>query len=431
MRSLLLVPLLTACAPGESADLTVSEVIPTVVTARWTTPEPTVGWVEYGPDRDYAMATPPTPEGTEHEVVLLGLWEDERFHLRTVSEDGDRGPHQTIRTGELPDHTPRFEASGDPSSWSGYQIVPVTGEIEAVAIVDPEGRTVWFYDPDTGLAVTRGIVDNQGGGLLISQLATEDRDDRPHTSVQRVPWDGQDVEEISLPMLDHDFVQLPDGTLAGLCLLEQDGYDAIGDVIVEVDHDGGLTQVWNGWEAFEPETVGVEFLEDEHWTHANAMDYLPDEDAWLVGFRHLNGLVKIDRPSGEILWGLSGEVNEFSFTDGSQQTERQHQFQQLPDGIVVFDNGWPDRGYSRVVEYALDTDAMVADQVEEWLHEDGVHCGIKGDVHRFDDGATQIVWSTTGEIQDLTPDGDLRWQLNVEWGTTIAYSERVEELYAP
>jgi len=420
---------LMACGPGAGVELEISEVIPTVATVRWTTPTATRAWVEFGPSRDYGLLTPPTAMGTEHEVVLLGLWEDETFHFRTVTAEGELGRDGRLKTGALPDHTPRLWARGDLDSWSGYQIVPFTTELEALAIVDPQGRPVWFFDPGTGLSVTRGVLAMDGDGVLLSQLATADRYDRPYTSILKVSWAGTEVEEISLPMLDHDFVQLPDGTLAGLCLVEQDGYSAIGDAIVTVDHDGALEEVWNGWQAFDPSKVGVDYLEEEHWTHANAMDYDPVDDTWLVGFRHLSSIIHIDRTSGEILWGLSGEVNDFTFTDGSEPTERQHQFQRVDGGIVVFDNGWPDRGYSRVVEYALDLDLMTADQVWEFRHEDEIHCGIKGDVSRFDDGSTQVVWSTAGEIQDIDPDGELRWQLNTDWGTAIAYSQRVDDLY--
>jgi hypothetical protein len=420
---------LAACGPGEQAELTVSEVIPTVVTARWTTPEPTVGWVEYGPDRDYAMRTPPTAESTEHEVVLLGLWEDERFHLRTVSEDGDTGPHQTVRTGELPAHAPRLEVSGDTTSWSGYQLLPFGGELRAAGIVDPEGRLVWFYDPGSDLVITRAILAVDGEGVLIPQLAISHSDDRSGTQILHVSWDGTVVRPIDLPMLDHDLTQLPDGTIAGLCAEAREGYTAVGDVIVEVSLDGALTEVWNGWDAFDPAEIGAEFLEEEHWTHANAIGYDPVSDSYIVSFRHLNGLVRIDRASGEILWGLSGEVNDFAFTEGSQEMEGQHQFQLVEGGILVFDNGWPERGWSRAVEYALDTDAMTAEQVWEHIHEDRLLSAIKGDVSRFDDGATQIVWSANGQIQDIDPDGSVRWQLETEWGIWVGYSQRVDDLY--
>jgi len=42
------------------------------------------------------------------------------------------------------------------------------------------------------------------------------------------------------------------------------------------------------------------------WPHANAIDYLVDEDAYLVSFLALAGIVRIDRGSGEVDWRLGG-----------------------------------------------------------------------------------------------------------------------------
>ncbi len=148
-----------------------------------------------------------------------------------------------------------------------------------------------------------------------------------------------------------------------------------------------------------------------------------------MGFRHLDGLVKIDGASGEILWGLSGEVNDFAFTDGSLQTGAQHQFQQLEDGILVFDNGTSERGWSRAVEYALDFDGMVADQVWEYRHAEDGYSGVRGNVTRFEDGSTQVAWGNLGRIEDVDPSGTMLWQLDISSGETVIYAERVEGLY--
>ncbi len=420
---------LQACQPFVDISAEISDSIPTVATVRWSTETATSSWIEFGPSRDYGLTTPATPSGTEHEAVLLGLWQDETFHYRAVTEAGDSSRDHRIETGSFPSAMPRVDVSGDTASWSGYQILPFAGETNAVAICDPQGRVVWYWQPEAGLAMARGIVSVDGQGMLLSQLATDDDADRPFTFLQRVSWDGSQVEDIPLPMLDHDFVELPDGTIAGLVLAEREGYSALGDSIVEIDPEGNHSEVWNAWDAFDPETVGTEFLEEEHWTHANAMDYDAESDTWLVGFRHFSSVVRIDRPSGELIWGLSGEANEFEFTEGSQPTLRQHQFQLLDDGILIFDNGDTERGYSRAVQYELDTDDMVADQVWEYLHTGEIYSSIKGDVSRFDDGTTQIVWATAGEIQDIDPSGEVVWQLNTMLGTVIVYSQRVDDLY--
>ena len=72
---LLLLPVLTACGGGKGSirdiEAEVSTVIPTVVTVRWTTDEPTVSYVEYGDDETYGGQTPvETEPATDHEPLL-------------------------------------------------------------------------------------------------------------------------------------------------------------------------------------------------------------------------------------------------------------------------------------------------------------------------------------------------------------------------
>ncbi|MFT5682485.1 MAG: hypothetical protein ACI8RZ_003403, partial [Myxococcota bacterium] len=72
MNGFLLALLLgSGCRPGMELEATVSEQIPTVVTARWTTPEPTDSHIVYGPTEALGRRSK-TSTGTEHEAVLIG-----------------------------------------------------------------------------------------------------------------------------------------------------------------------------------------------------------------------------------------------------------------------------------------------------------------------------------------------------------------------
>jgi len=333
---------------------------------------------------------------------------------------------------------PGFSVTGDLGSWSGYQVMPTAGTSQAVTILDPQGRVVWWWVPDQAFAPVHAIPSHEGRGMLVMQGAGTYAAVRPDTHVLRVSWDGSEVERVDMPDLDHDFVELPDGTLTGLLVCEKDGYTALGDRIVEVAPDGTWTEVWNSWDTFDPETQGSEFLDGEHWTHANSIDYDPVADAYLVGLRNFSSVLAVDRASGAVLWALGGIANQFSFADSSEPTQEQHQFELVhpedgllasPLDIVIFDNGTDARGWSRAVEVRLDLDAMTAQQTWQYVRDPPLWTYIKGDVHRFDDGATQVVWATSGEIQDVTAAGEVRWQLDTAIGNAVLYTERMADFY--
>src|SRR5687767_1891071 len=93
--SLWLLLLASACEEAQDpraprdVQAEVSDDIATVVTVRWTTDEPTIGYVEFGPTEAMALKTPLAKESAEHEQLLLGLTADTLIYYRVVTWDGD------------------------------------------------------------------------------------------------------------------------------------------------------------------------------------------------------------------------------------------------------------------------------------------------------------------------------------------------------
>ena len=77
----------------------------------------------------------------------------------------------------------------------------------------------------------------------------------------------------------------------------------------------------------------------------------------------------------------------------------------------------------------MDESALTAEEVWSFRHTPDLGVYAKGDVERYADGNTRVVWSTAGEIQDVTPDGTVLWQLNTELGYATTFVTRVPNLY--
>lgn len=424
----------TAAAAPAILDVsaTISEHVATVAIVRWTTAEPTTGVVEFGEDAGYGRVTATTALGTEHEALLLGLWAETEFHFRVVAtaEDGatTASDDLTVTTGALPPELPSLTVTGEVRSWTGeFQVLPIQGTAFAVAIVDDHGRYVWYDRLESDHNVMRAMLSADRSAMLYC-LAGQ-HDDRASGRIERVSLDGGTREEIPFPNVDHDFTELPDGTWAGIVVTPGQDGGGQADRIVEMNPDGtGERTIWSAWD----DPVLAPFANDraENWTHANALDYDPVEDVYYVSLKEIGTIVKVDRATGASLWHLNGLATEFAYAEGSEIVQMQHQFQVLDDGILVFDNGPFERGYSQAIEYRLDEDARTAEQVWSYVREPSVAVYAKGDVERFADGNTQVVWSTAGEIQNVSPEGDVHWQLNTELGYAITFVQRVPDLYA-
>ena len=71
--------------------------------------------------------------------------------------------------------------------------------------------------------------------------------------------------------------------------------------------------------------------------------------------------------------------------------------------------------------------SMIATEVFSFVRDPQVSVQACGDVARLSDGTTQVVWSTLGEIQNITEDGSVVWTLNADLGLGITYVQVIEE----
>lgn len=402
----------------------------TVIRVSWSTDVPTRGYAvfyEDGSDRQYT--TNLTEEGTEHEVLLLGMPAEAVVRFRVVSVRGEEELNSDTygyETGPLPAELPSLYPTGE-TRWDGFLALPIEGAINATVILDDQGRYVW-YDL------------LEGDGNLMRAFLTTDRQtmvycfagpqsDLSKGKIVRVSIDGSEELEYPAPYIDHDMAELPDGTVAAIVVTAYSGSDPTfngtqADSIVEFHPDGSTTTVWNAWDAL-PEAARP----GGNWTHANGLDYHPEDDTYTISLKEMSTMVHLDRATGENLWILGGELDQFTYTDGAEPIALHHQFHLLDDSIVIFDNGEQSRGYSRAVEYGMDLDEMTVWLEWEYIRDPPIYVFAKGDVHRYEDGVTQVTWSSAGQIQDVTPDGEVVWELDTDLGNIFTFVQVLDDLY--
>src|SRR5438046_2840221 len=73
--------------------------------------------------------------------------------------------------------------------------------------------------------------------------------------------------------------------------------------VLEMSKDGRSIWEWRTWEHLDPAEYPIAFPENlrAEWTHGNAIVELPDGNL-LVSFRNISTIIKIDRPSGRVVW---------------------------------------------------------------------------------------------------------------------------------
>lgn len=176
----------------------------------------------------------------------------------------------------------------------------------------------------------------------------------------------------------------------------------IGYIIQELDVYKNVVFQWRSWDHFEITDATFD-INLQHfridYCHGNTIE--PDYDGnLLISCRNMDECTKIDRQTGEIIWRLGGENNEFFFTNDRRGFSHQHDIRRLPNGnITIFDNGnLLTPRYSRAIEYDIDEINKTVTLVWEFRNTPEEFGQVMGNVQRLDNGNSVIGWGSDQPI---------------------------------
>ena len=424
--------------PEFSLSAVISEVVPTVASFTWTVDLDgvTSSAIEFGLDEGYgARLDTRVDDSGGYSATAIGLDPTTEYHYRaTATADGTTyySDDQTLTTGAIPSTLPEVSLTEDDgAAREDFLVTSMLTVPTVAAIVDRQGNYRWWYTSSgerEDWPITRARVARDGRSILFLHNVPLSGEVPPGLQeIVRVSLDGESVETIPTPGAHNDFYEHEDGTITILAEDRRDveSEEVTGDQLIEISPDGSETVIWTVWDHLEYEPGTSEY---GHWTHANAIDYDPEEGVYHVGARHISTIFKIDRASGDVLWMLGGPESDFELEGGGTEfSTLQHQFEILDDGIVIFDNRDADDP-SRAVEYALDETTGVASPRWEHMSDPPFFCYGMGDVDRLDSGDSLITWSTAGVVDEVSPDGEVLWRVQLNLGAGLGYLTVVDTL---
>lgn len=184
----------------------------------------------------------------------------------------------------------------------------------------------------------------------------------------------------------HDFFIASNGNYI-VATLSFDTVDLSGEFIGGIHGSSGTILQGFGWQEITPSgTVVFEWNSNDYldptesypfygystnpfdYCHGNAITEDVDGN-FILSFRHMNALYKIDRTDGSIIWKLGGNNGDFSFTN-DPGFSGQHDVTVLgKDTISIFDNAnMSPNQISRGVVYKIDTDNWSVTKIHELTH---------------------------------------------------------------
>jgi hypothetical protein len=192
-----------------------------------------------------------------------------------------------------------------------------------------------------------------------------------------------------------------------------------GIIIQELDQNKNVIFQWRSWDHYKI----TDATDDISLTdsiidpiHTNAIEEDTDGNL-LISDRHMDEITKIDRQTGDIIWRLGGENNQFQFLNDDVGFSHQHDIRRLPNGdVTLFDDGnlhWSQLS-SRAVEYNLDENNKTAELVWQFKNIPDEYSVAMGNVQRLADDNTVIGWGTGGPaVTEVTPQGLKEFELSL------------------
>ena len=175
--------------------------------------------------------------------------------------------------------------------------------------------------------------------------------------------------------------------------------------MIHMDVEENILREWHGLDhipVYAANQINYQQVDYLHW---NAFDF-DSLGGLLMSFRNISTIVRLNPTDWSIDWKLGAYGNDFQIEDPDWGSFlKQHDVNDLGGNrILLFDNNisFGDQpGYSRVVEYEVDTVEMTANRVWSYSHPEEIYSPAQGSVERLENGNTLIAWGNANASQGV------------------------------
>jgi len=416
--------------------------IGSLVTVTWTQAEAAdASWVEYSFDAGEWLQTPEVEGATgEREALLLGIPFDHEVTWRVVTSKGDQevaSDEQTILAGPLPEGLPALTLdSSDPALWEEGDRWLLTSTTEQdpwvsvdvgfwLVIIDRQGRYVWAQrTADQGWTLFAKPA-RDGGALLYDETYfwTQLGSGEDISRVHRITLDGEAERSWRTDGLHHSFDDLSEDTIVWSGVGQGDDYLKISA------GEADAVTIWAcaAW----IKEIG---MRNGDTCGANGLAWYAPRDSFILSIFSHEAVVEVTR-EGEVAWYSAPERGGgYAVPEADAVWQWQHEAELIADDRLLLSSGWGGDGSretfegTAAYEYIIDFDREELTLAWAYRSEGDWVSHEKGGAKRLPGGNTLHYYGNFGGVREVTPDGEVAWQLRLGEGW-VGRSNFLGDLY--
>jgi hypothetical protein len=223
--------------------------------------------------------------------------------------------------------------------------------------IDRNGKAIWFLPTDSQKIAQnyRNLAMTKNGTVILMKDSACLEEDMYGNLLWRAPNTGE-VSGDKNEHYHHDFFKMNDGTFitSGYRYVnDKNLYDTTLDckirynTLIQYDSNRNVLWTWSDEGHFSKRT----FFKDAKasdveipGTHLNGFYYDEKNDAFLISFRNISRIIKIDKKTGNVIYQF-GELakGELHMSPSDAIFSKQHSPVLMPDGNILFFNNIPIR----------------------------------------------------------------------------------------
>ncbi|EDM36983.1 hypothetical protein PBAL39_18954 [Pedobacter sp. BAL39] len=368
-----------------------------------------------------------------HELHLTNTISRTAYRFRVVTVSGKERAYSKIyplETQAIYQATPYFSLDQatapelDAELKGKYFLTQILTEPGSVVIIDHTGEIVWYEPFQKGVKVSHWTKDR----TVLCIVGPEKIPSSGGDEILELGLDGKVITHLKKGVGDmdklvhHEVRKDKDGNIysltftkkiADLSSVKGKSRDTLnGDGIVVFSPKGKKVWEWSVLDHLDPLKDPEILKHKKDWVHGNSVYRLNDGD-FLMSFRDLNQIWKIDFKSGNVLWKL-GQGGDFAMNPQALFSAQHYAHPVYGNQLMILDNGERNR-ISRAMIFQLDSLAKTATATRTVTLPAEYYTTAKGSAALFGAKQDKVLFCLTDPRAFLITDmkGRILWKIKV------------------